>query len=201
MYAETGQNPCLTRAAVALGTGRKKLCEGTGRKRARTDDCHRQAKGKERKKEERKQILREEKQSISKVYLGSCCTEGQRVTNLVQMAGINILQVPYFTWCLCLTWSAVVAVLQRLRDRDSQSTDPKGDGKAHSPARKLAALLQSSIPWGLCCKNADTHPISQQTFWMTQIPNPTPFPLPSGTQDFFFLLFFFSFQIGASALK
>lgn len=98
-----------------------------------------------------------------------------------------------------LVFNLVCCLWLSCRDLETQLVDPKGDGKAHSPARKLRILLQSSTPWELCCKNADTYPISQQTFWMTQIPNPIPFPLPSGTKGFFF--FFFFLQIGASALK
>lgn len=130
---------------MALRIGRRKLHEGTEQKRAHTNNCHRQVKGM---KEERKQIFGEGQQFHLQSLLG-CCTEGQLITNLVQRVRINISQVPHFTWCSCLTCSAVVAVLQRLRDSGTQFLCPKGDGKAQGPARKLAVLLQSSIPLGM----------------------------------------------------
>lgn len=87
---------------MALKTGRTELSEGTGRTRAaQTADA-----GKLKKERRKEQIFGEERLSIFKVCLGSCCTEAQLVTNLVQMVGINALQVAYFTRCLHLTESA-----------------------------------------------------------------------------------------------
>lgn len=111
-------------------------------KRAHTDKCHRQVKGKkERKKKENKSLDKREAVHLQSLF--GCCTKGQLVTNLVQMVGKNILQVPHFAGCLCLTCSAAVAVLQRFRGTQFQY--PKGDGKAQGPSGKL---LQSSIPLG-----------------------------------------------------
>lgn len=153
-----------------------------------TDNCHRQVKGK---KEERKQIFGEEKQSISKVYLGSCCTKGQLVTNLVQMVEINILQVPHFTWGLCLTWSAVG---QRLRGSDSQFLNPKEMAKLTALLASCSSAPEQHSPGNFAVKMLTPTLLASRLSGWHRYQIPPHFHFLQAHKNFFS-------QIGASALK